>query len=216
VLLIEERRELADCHSVTRRDRIPPHERLELGVEHRAFHDLSANGIGAVEDDERDTLFLGRFHRERHCRHVRPRTPADFLEIVDEDIDVPEHRLRRTAIFRLVQRVYRDAGRGVRLVLDLEARRSDSAETMLGGKQRHELQVLVPRDEVDVHVSRAVGRRMIGDETDALSLERCGDVGDEDFDPGPHHRRGWLGRCRDRVNRPVVSSLRDDRRALDT
>ena len=120
---------------MTRRDRVHPDERLELRIEQRALDDLSADRIGPIEDDEGNLLLRRGLHRQDHRRDVGPGAAADFLEVVDEDVDVLQHLGRRPAILRLVERMDPDAGLRIGLVLDLLARGDRSPDAVLGRKQ---------------------------------------------------------------------------------
>ena len=83
-----------------------------------------------------------------------------------------------------------DAGLRVGLVLDLLARGDRSPDAVLGREQGDELQVLVPRDQIDDRRSRTVDRRLVGDETDTLSAQRRRHVGEKHLDAGPNRGLG--------------------------
>jgi hypothetical protein len=184
-LLVEERGQLADGHAVPRRDGIHPDERLERRIEQGALHDLAADRIGTIQNDEGDVLLRSRLHRERHRGDVGPRASAHFRQVVDENVDGVEHGRARTAILRLIEREDRDAGFRIAVVDDPLARGGGAADPVLGREQRHQLQILVRGDEVDLGRSSAVDACMVRDQTDALPAHLLRDVRKEHFDARP-------------------------------
>ena len=185
-LLVEQRRQLTDRHAVTRGNGIHPDERLELRIEQCAFDDLAADRIRPVEHDERNSLALRGLHRERHRGHVRPRAAADFLEIVDQGVHVREHRRCRAAILGEIQRLNRDAGLAIDLVLDRHAVHHVTANAMLRREQHHELEVGMRRNQVDRQPAGTVDRGMIRYEPDALSTECRRHIREKRLETGAH------------------------------
>ena len=103
-----------------------------------------------IEHDERDPLPRRRLHRQRHRRHVRPGAAADFLQVVDQHVDILQHLGRRSSVLSLIERVDRNAGLRILLVEDLHACFGVATDPMLGREQRDQLQIFVPGDQVDV------------------------------------------------------------------
>ena len=80
---------------------------------------------------------------------------------------------------------------------------------MQSREERHELQVLVPRNEVDVERPGAVDAAVVGNEADALSAQRRGHVSEENLDAGAHHSERQSRRRR----RQLAARREEDRDA---
>ena len=80
---------------------------------------------------------------------------------------------------------------------------------MLRREQDDQLQVLVPRDEIDVRRPRAIDAALVGDETDAFTAQRLRDIGNEYVDTGQDRRVG--GRWRLRSRRPGADNGQNER-----
>jgi hypothetical protein len=65
---------------------------------------------------------------------------------------------------------------------------------VLGGEERDQLEILVPRDQIDIGRPRTIDARVIRDESDAFSAQGRRHVGKEHFDPRLHGSR-LPGRC---------------------
>ena len=93
-------------------------------------------------------------------------------------------------IFGRVEGVDRHAGLFIDIIGDPDTRLGGAADTMLRRQQRHELQVVVLRDQINVRRARPVDPRVIGDETNPLAPQRRRQIGEEDLDAGAY---GLLG-----------------------
>ena len=141
-------------------------------------------GFGRSSTTNGMLLLRRRLHRQRHRRDVGPRAAADFLQVVDEHVDVLQHLGRRAAILGLVERVDRARRSSHRLRRRSSRPPRRAADAVFGREQRDELQVLVLRDQVDVGRPRAVDRAVIGDQPDALAAQRRRERRQEHLDAG--------------------------------
>ncbi len=171
---------------MTRGNGIHAHEGLELRIEQGPLDDLPPDGIWTVEDDERNFLSGRGLHRERHRGNVRPGPASDLLEVVDQDVDVLQHLGRGTAIFRHVEGEDRNARLPIGLVRNLLALGGVATDAVFRRQQRHESQLSVLRNKVDVRRPGAVNAALVGDEANALAAHPGRNVGKEHFDSGSH------------------------------
>src|SRR5882724_2606041 len=112
ILGVEELRELSNGEPVAHRQWKIRHEISFVGVEHRAFHNLPAERIGAVQDKKSDVAFGGFLHAIGHRRGVRVEAHARILNIEYQRVDSFQHFVRGAESFA-VEAVNRQAGRGV-------------------------------------------------------------------------------------------------------
>ncbi len=86
------------------RDRVEPHERGVLRLEHVALDQLAADRVRTIEHDEGYIFLSRRLHRQRHRRDVGVVTGADVLDVEQQDLDAGEHLgrgLQRVAVQRV-------------------------------------------------------------------------------------------------------------------
>ena len=135
---------------MARRDGVHADERREGRVQQGAFHDVAADRIRPVENDERDALARRGLHRQRHGRHVRPGASADLLKVVDQDVDVLQHLGSRAVPLRRIEGVDRQAGLRVDAISDRGTRLGGAADTVFRRQQGHQCQVVAAGDQIDV------------------------------------------------------------------
>ena len=150
LLQVEQSGQLADRHAVPRGDGVHANERRVSGVQQGAFHDVTADRIRPIENDERDALARRGLHRQRHGRHVRPGASADLLKVIDQDVHVLQHRGSRAVPLRRIEGVDRQAGLRVDTVIDSDTRLGGAADTVFRRQQGHQCQVVALGDQIDV------------------------------------------------------------------
>ena len=108
-------------------------------------------GLGRSRTTKGILFFGGRLHRERHRGNVGPGTAADLLEVVDQNVHVLQHLRRGAAVLGQIER--EDSERlssGIGLVYDLRTFRASPRMPCSGRQERDQLQILTPRNQVDV------------------------------------------------------------------
>lgn len=78
----------------------------------------------------------------------------------------------------------RHAAAGIDFIGDLHTGISIAADAVLGRQQRHELQVLVSRDEIDVRGPASIDAGVIGNQSHPAAAKRGGNIFEEHLDPG--------------------------------
>lgn len=136
----------------------------------RAFYLLSAEGVGAVEDDEFFVVFSACFHQVAECRDIGERAAADILNVVHENVDGVEHLAGRFAIFT-EERVHGDAGFGVHLRLYGIACVNVAAHAVLRSEESHEIDFGRLVEDVNSGFETMVNTCRIGAESDTFALE---------------------------------------------
>src|SRR6266481_3673453 len=101
ILGVEKLGELADRQAVPHRRWKISDEICFVGVEHRAFHDFTAERIGTVENEESDLAFGGFLHAISHRCRVRVKPDAGVLNVEDECVNALEHFIRGTERFAI-------------------------------------------------------------------------------------------------------------------
>src|SRR5712664_34661 len=101
ILGVEELGELANREAVAHRQWKIPDEICFVGVEHRSFHDFTAERIGPIEHEKSDVAFRGFLHAVSHRCRVRVESDAGVLNIEDERVDALEHFIRGTERFAI-------------------------------------------------------------------------------------------------------------------
>jgi len=98
---VEKLGELANREAVTHRQRKISDEICFVGVQHRPFHDFTAERIGTVENEESDLAFGGFLHAVSHRCRVRVKPDARVLNVEDKRVDPLEHFIRGTERFAI-------------------------------------------------------------------------------------------------------------------
>ena len=88
---VEKLGELANREAVTHWQWKISDEICLVGVEHRAFHDFTAERIGTVENEESDLALGGFLHAVSHRCRVGVKPDAGVLNVEDERVDAFEH-----------------------------------------------------------------------------------------------------------------------------
>ncbi len=109
---VEELGELAGREAVTHRQWKISDKICFVGVEHRAFHDFTAERIGTVEDEKSDVAFCGFLHAIAHRCRVRVEPDAGVLNVEDQRVNALEHFIGGTERFA-IQTMDGKAGGGI-------------------------------------------------------------------------------------------------------
>jgi hypothetical protein len=112
VFAVEELRQLADREAVTHRQWKISDKTCFVGIEHRPFHNLTAERIGAVEDEKRDVSLGSCLHAICHCCRVRIEPHAGVLNVEDQRVNALQHFVRGTKRFS-IEAVNAKARRGI-------------------------------------------------------------------------------------------------------
>ena len=141
ILSVEELGQLANGQTVAHRDGKVRHEAGFVRIEHRPFHDLSAQRIGTIQNKKRNLAFGRFFHAVGHGDRVGVETHASVLNIEDQRVDALQHFIGWTARIA-VQAVNRKARRGIFRGRHVFV--GAAGEPVLGAEQRDELQARCP------------------------------------------------------------------------
>ena len=150
-VLVEQSRQLADRHSMTRGDRELADERLASWLQGDPFHFDPANRIRPIADDDLDAMLARRAHAIGHRVHVGVDPSPDVLEVDHEHVDPVQH-LRRRLSGIAVERIKRHAPFAS---VELSVRRLDHvvldirSKAVLGPEQRDNVNRSIAKHQID-------------------------------------------------------------------
>ena len=173
--VVEQPRQLPDGHPVPQRNRIQADERLEPALEHRPFDRHAPDGIRPIAHDDRHLEARRALQAVGHRVDEGVDARADVLQVDDEDVEVPQHRLGRLPRFA-VERVDRHAWRAVAAVRRLDhVVLQVGVEAVLRTEDRGERHAFGAREPIADMDELGVDRGRVGDDADATAAEASRD-----------------------------------------
>ena len=168
--VVEERRELADRHSMAHRNRVEADERFVGGLEDRSFDRRRRSGLGRSSTQNSLPNCFRALHRVGHRRDVRVRARADVLNVEEQNVDAVEHRRARMA-GGAVEAVDRQVRLRVDVGGDRRARAAVAAKAVFGRIDRFDANLPVVQDRVDDRFEARRDAALIGDDADRAAAE---------------------------------------------
>ena len=141
--------------------------------------------IRSIEHDKGDAGLTGGLHRVRHGGNVGVVPGSDVLDIEEKSLDALQH-LRCGLSGVPVERVDREAGLLVPSALDDVTASDRAPNPVLGGEERHQIQLGGRCQSVDGGNALRVDAGMVRDEADPEPADQVKGIAQKDIDARKH------------------------------
>jgi hypothetical protein len=151
--------------------RVNSNEGREFRLDKVAFDALAGDRIGTIEDDDRQASLGCSFLDQAQRRNIGRKTHSDVLDIEDQRLKIVQHGRCGLARFA-VQAMDWPTSAGVNGLGNMDASLVRAARAMLRTEEGRKANPVAGGQEVDGAAQARVDARLIGNQPNALALDR--------------------------------------------